>query len=365
MRRQRHALLAAGDDDRVVAERDVLGAERDGAQARAADLVDAPGGALLRQAGVDVRLAGRVLALAGGQHLAEDRLARPPPASTPARSSTALITAAPSSCAGVLAKAPLKLPTARARGRCDDDVGHRSPLLGGRGSGSGRRAAIRRTNRRGRVRPALVAQRPGGSTGWARRGRRGTPPIGRQTWRARQAADDHADMAGRAAAALRAPRDRRGRAAAASGGGAIVSRCAADDERRRARSRRGSTGAAEEAPARRWRSGCGSASRPAGRVAAPAGIGTPSASQSSSATNSRAAGALGVEPRELLELQRRLHRVDQREEHLEHRDRHQAEGLAEAVEQPLGARRAARRGASRGCRRRCRGSRRSPRARRW
>ena len=46
------------------------------------------------------------------------------PGSTPARSSAALIAAAPSSCAGVAAKEPLKLPTARAGGRCDYDIGH-------------------------------------------------------------------------------------------------------------------------------------------------------------------------------------------------------------------------------------------------
>ena len=57
-----------------VAVGDLLHAERDGAQARAADLVEAPGGRLLRHAGVDRGLAGRVLALAGGQHLAEDDL---------------------------------------------------------------------------------------------------------------------------------------------------------------------------------------------------------------------------------------------------------------------------------------------------
>ncbi len=57
-----------------VAKLDLLGAERHGAQARAADLVDAPGGAFDRKAGIDGRLAGRVLTLAGGQHLAEDRL---------------------------------------------------------------------------------------------------------------------------------------------------------------------------------------------------------------------------------------------------------------------------------------------------
>ena len=41
VRRLAHALLAAGDDDLAVAGADRLGAERDGAQARAAQLVDA------------------------------------------------------------------------------------------------------------------------------------------------------------------------------------------------------------------------------------------------------------------------------------------------------------------------------------
>jgi hypothetical protein len=63
-----------GDDDGGVAELDVLGADCDRAQARAADLVDAPGGRFDRQSGIDMRLAGRVLALAGGQYLAEDGL---------------------------------------------------------------------------------------------------------------------------------------------------------------------------------------------------------------------------------------------------------------------------------------------------
>ena len=69
---ERHAFLAAGDDDLGVAAQDVLGAERDRAQTRTADLVDAPGGRFDRQAGLDMRLAGRVLALGRGQHLAED-----------------------------------------------------------------------------------------------------------------------------------------------------------------------------------------------------------------------------------------------------------------------------------------------------
>ena len=50
----------------------VLGADGHGAQARTADLVDRPCRAGHRKAGGDMGLAGRVLALAGGQHLAED-----------------------------------------------------------------------------------------------------------------------------------------------------------------------------------------------------------------------------------------------------------------------------------------------------
>ena len=67
-----HALLAAGDDDGRVAGLDRLAGERDRAQARAADLVDAPGRHLLGNAGGHRGLAGRILALGGGQHLAED-----------------------------------------------------------------------------------------------------------------------------------------------------------------------------------------------------------------------------------------------------------------------------------------------------
>ena len=74
MRRQRHRFLAAGDDDRGVAIGDLLQAEGDRAQARAAELVEAPGRLLLRHAGRHGGLAGRVLALAGGQDLAEDDL---------------------------------------------------------------------------------------------------------------------------------------------------------------------------------------------------------------------------------------------------------------------------------------------------
>ena len=70
----RHRFLAAGDDDIGVAVGDLLHAERHRAQARAAELVEQPGGLLLRHAGLHGGLAAGVLALAGGQDLAEDHL---------------------------------------------------------------------------------------------------------------------------------------------------------------------------------------------------------------------------------------------------------------------------------------------------
>ncbi len=50
------------------------GGESDGAQARTADLVDAPGRSPLRHAGANRCLASRTLSLTGGQHLAQDHL---------------------------------------------------------------------------------------------------------------------------------------------------------------------------------------------------------------------------------------------------------------------------------------------------
>ena len=57
-----------------VAVGDLLHADRDRAQARAAELVQRPGGLFGRDAGRHGGLAGRVLARAGGEHLAEDDL---------------------------------------------------------------------------------------------------------------------------------------------------------------------------------------------------------------------------------------------------------------------------------------------------
>lgn len=64
--------LAAGDDDVGVAKGDLLGAECHRAQAGAAHLIDAPGRGLFRHTGRNGRLAGRVLPLAGREHLAHD-----------------------------------------------------------------------------------------------------------------------------------------------------------------------------------------------------------------------------------------------------------------------------------------------------
>ncbi len=70
-----HRFLAARHHDAAVALGDGLGAERHGPKARAAHHVDAPGRGFDRQPGMDGSLAGRILALGGGEDLAEDHLA--------------------------------------------------------------------------------------------------------------------------------------------------------------------------------------------------------------------------------------------------------------------------------------------------
>ena len=69
-----HVLLTASGDDVRIPQLDVLGRQCHGAQARAADLVDAPSGAFFRQARIDMRLTRGVLALGGGQHLPQNGL---------------------------------------------------------------------------------------------------------------------------------------------------------------------------------------------------------------------------------------------------------------------------------------------------
>ncbi len=74
MLRLAHALHAAGGDDGAFAGADLLRGERHGAQAGAAHLVDAECRLGVGQPGGARGLAGGVLALAGGQHLAQDHL---------------------------------------------------------------------------------------------------------------------------------------------------------------------------------------------------------------------------------------------------------------------------------------------------
>ena len=66
-----HAFLAAGDDDVGIAHLDRLEAQRHRAQAGTAKLIDAIGGLLDGNAGVDGGLTGGVLPGAGGQHLTQ------------------------------------------------------------------------------------------------------------------------------------------------------------------------------------------------------------------------------------------------------------------------------------------------------
>ncbi len=70
VRRQAHVLHAAGDDYLGIAAADGLGAQVQGLEAGAADLVQGQAWHGVGQAGEDRRLACRVLAAAGSQHLA-------------------------------------------------------------------------------------------------------------------------------------------------------------------------------------------------------------------------------------------------------------------------------------------------------
>lgn len=129
MRRQRHRFLAAGDDDVGVAGRDLLHAERNGPQAGAADLIEAPRGRFLGQAGKDRSLARRVLPLRGGQHLAEDDLVHLGGLDTGARQKLADDGRAELMGGGV-GERPVERADGRARGTGDDDgIGSRHFVL--------------------------------------------------------------------------------------------------------------------------------------------------------------------------------------------------------------------------------------------
>jgi hypothetical protein len=67
-----HRFLTARSHDIRIAIGNLLHAQSHRAQARAAQLVHAPGRAFNRNAGIDGGLAGRVLATASGQDLPED-----------------------------------------------------------------------------------------------------------------------------------------------------------------------------------------------------------------------------------------------------------------------------------------------------
>jgi hypothetical protein len=110
VRRLGHAFLAAGHHDLGVAGGDLLRRQRHRPQAGAAELVDAEGRPLHRDAGRHRRLPRRVLPRAGGEDLAQDdlvHLLRLDPGALHRR----LDGDVPSVCAGIAAKAPLKLPT--------------------------------------------------------------------------------------------------------------------------------------------------------------------------------------------------------------------------------------------------------------
>jgi hypothetical protein len=74
LKRERHGFLAARHDDAGIAVGDLLHADGNRAQARAAELVESPGGLFLRHAAGHGRLTGRVLPLGCGEDLAENDL---------------------------------------------------------------------------------------------------------------------------------------------------------------------------------------------------------------------------------------------------------------------------------------------------
>ena len=72
VRGERHAFLTTCNNDLGIARGDLLHAERNGAKAGTAQLVETPGRGFLRNAGRHRGLTCRVLALTGGKDLAKD-----------------------------------------------------------------------------------------------------------------------------------------------------------------------------------------------------------------------------------------------------------------------------------------------------
>ena len=92
----RHGLHAAGDDDLGVAGAIACAASITAFRPEPQTLLMVSAATWRRQAGADRGLAGRVLAEAGRDHVAQDHLVHLRPAATPARATASRTTRAPS-----------------------------------------------------------------------------------------------------------------------------------------------------------------------------------------------------------------------------------------------------------------------------
>ena len=123
MGRKGHAFLPARQHDGGIAKLDMLRGQRDGTQARTADLVQRPRGAFHRQARVDMRLTRRVLALRGGQDLTQDRLAHLGLVD-PGAFDDACKNRGAQGMRGRIGERAVETPHGRAAGSYDYDIGH-------------------------------------------------------------------------------------------------------------------------------------------------------------------------------------------------------------------------------------------------
>ena len=123
VRRHAHAFLPAGDHHAAFAGADLLGGESDRAQAGAAHLVDAERRRGVRNAGRAGGLAGWVLPLGGGQHLAEDHFVHIAGVD-PGAAHRGLDGGAAEHVRGHRAEGTHKTADRRARGGNDNDIFH-------------------------------------------------------------------------------------------------------------------------------------------------------------------------------------------------------------------------------------------------